>query len=82
MTENKFDREELDLIIRETRSFNAQDKDCVGKCLSAKKKKGIKIDKQAMAICLKECGQSREQKSKSGQNWKPIPRRKGPVIRL
>ena len=31
---------------------------CVKNCLSAKKDKGVKIDDQAIAICLSECGKS------------------------
>ena len=80
---DKFDKEEIALIIRETRSYNAEKKSCVSKCLSAKKAKGMKINKQAIAICLSECGQSRKQKSKmSGPSWKPITSRKRPVVRL
>jgi len=81
--DNRFSKEEIALIIRETISFNAEKKSCVGRCLTAKKKKGIKIDKKAVAICLSECGQSRKQKSKmSGPDWKPITSRKRPVVRL
>ena len=83
MTDNRFDKAEIALIIRETISFSAEHKSCMGKCLSAKKAKGIKINKQAIAICLKECGQSREQKSKSrGPNWETIPSRKRPVVKI
>lgn len=32
--------------------------DCMEKCLTAKKAKGVKIDDQAIAICLSECGKS------------------------
>lgn len=35
--------------------------DCMEKCLSAKKAKGTKIDDQAIAICLSECGLSRKE---------------------
>jgi len=60
-----FSQKELIFILRETKSLNAEGKDCVGRILSEKRKKGIPIDKQAMAIALKECGQS---KSKSSDN--------------
>ena len=80
---DKFDKEDITLIIRETRSLNAEDKGCVGRVLSKKKKKGIKIDKQAIAIALKECGQSRQQKSKSSDpDYKTLTSRKTPAIRL
>ena len=83
MTENRFNKEEISLIIRETISLNAEHKSCVGKVLSKKKAKGIKIDKQAIAIALKECGQSREQKSKqSGPNWDNLPIKKKPIVKI
>lgn len=79
--DNRFSKEEIALIIKETISFNAEHKSCVGRVLSKKRAKGIKIDKQAIAIALKECGQSKESKM-SGPSWKPIISRKRPVIRL
>ncbi len=36
---------------------------CMEKCLKAKKDSGIKINDQAIAICLSECGQSDKQES-------------------
>ena len=83
MTEDRLNREEISLIIRETKSLNAEHKTCVGKVLSKKKAKGIKIDAQAIAIALKECGQSREQKSKNrGYNWENIPSKTRPVVKI
>ena len=82
MTDNRFNKEDITLIIRETISLNAEDKSCVGKVLSKKRAKGIKIDKQAIAIALKECGQSREQKSKNrGPNWETVPTKTRPVVK-
>jgi len=56
--QKEFSKEELMFILKETQSFNAEHRDCIGRILSAKRKKGIPIDKQAMAIALKECGES------------------------
>jgi len=80
--DNKFSKDEITLIIRETISFNAEHKSCIGRCLSAKKRKGKKIDKQAIAICASECGQSRKQKSKNSGPSFGITSKKRPVIRL
>lgn len=43
-----------------TISLNEQN-DCVDRCLSAKKANGVKIDDQAIAICLSECGLARKE---------------------
>ena len=79
--DNRFSKDEIALIIRETISFNAEHKSCVGRVLSKKRKKGIKIDKQAIAIALKECGQSRKSKNR-GPDWETLTSRETPVVRL
>ena len=79
--DNRFTKEEIALIIRETISFNAEHTSCIGRCLSAKKQKGMKIDKQAIAICASECGQGKKSKNR-GPDWETLTSRKRPVIRL
>ena len=54
--ENKFSPTELHLILNRLAqaSFNAEHKDAVARCLTAKKAAGIPIDDKAIAICIQE----------------------------
>jgi len=53
ITKNQIKKAKLRFLI-------GKDDDCVGRILSEKKDKGTKIDDQAIAIALSECGQSRK----------------------
>ena len=68
------DQEILDVMAKfaEEKKKPIQNQAAVSRCLSAKKKAGIKIDKQAVAICISE---SRKKKSKMTEEeyFKPIP---------
>ena len=49
-----------DFVLCEKCSHNEAD-DCMERCLSAKKAAGITIDDQGIAICLSECGKSKNE---------------------
>lgn len=56
MTEKKFSQEEIHLIVNtlSRNAFSPEKRESISKCLAAKKAKGVKIDDQAIAICIKE----------------------------
>lgn len=53
-----------------TKCSHGEADDCMEKCLSKKKADGITIDDQAIAICLSECGQSRDEQIALYENFK------------
>ena len=52
-------------------SHHSEADECMERCLSAKKAKGITIDDQAIAICLSECGKSKEEQWTLYEKYKP-----------
>jgi len=82
MTEEKhqFSREELHRILNTLgqSSLMSEEKDAVGRCLASKKKKGMVIDDQAIAICIEES------KNKHHYDKTNMPTKKDdkPVVRI
>jgi len=62
---DKFTKTELHFVLNTMGrlALNAEEKDCLGRKLAAKKAKGIPINDQAMAIAISECKKVSESKN-------------------